>query len=55
MSRPATERPVEEHMVTITRVVRQIKVAKKLGVKRKTAIVKHLLSALEELQQEVAK
>lgn len=55
MPRPATERPVEEHMVTITRIVRQVKMAKKLGVRRKSAIVKHLLSALEELQQEAAK
>ncbi len=55
MARQPTQRPLTEHIATLTRVVSQVSVAENIRKARRTAIIKRLGEVISLLQQELTR
>jgi hypothetical protein len=53
MPRPVKPRTVGEHLMVLTRIMRQLEVDSKLSPKRAQAVKRHLSAAMAELQAEL--
>jgi hypothetical protein len=55
MARRPTERPLTEHIATLTRVVSQVSVSEGIQKSRRTAIMKRLGEVIALLQKELTR
>jgi hypothetical protein len=55
MPRPATARPLGEHLALLARMVRQVDVSRRLTARRRKAVKGHLVAAMKELQAELTR
>ena len=51
MPRPPTPRPAGDHLVTLTRVLRQVEVDPDISTRRKATLMSQLNALLAEFQQ----